>query len=288
MFKQLAKTVKDVYERANDHHLTLVAGGVAFFAFLSVFPAIATSISLYGLVADAGTVQENIDAITGFIPAEVKELLFSRMRDVASEQNSALTWGLVVGILVSLWSANKAMKAVAKGLNITYEKEEDRGFLKINIVTLALTIVTSVVSILVIVIAVFLPIVVNYFLSQGTAQILTLILSWVLLVGVLMGLFLLLYRYAPARDRHPKIKDSIPGALFSTTLVIISSIAFSFYVKNFGTFDEEYGAIAAVVITLLWLYLGSLIFLLGAEFNGESQASSVDKNTEKTETDKRA
>lgn len=279
MLKRLIPTAKGVYARINDHHLTLVAGGVAFFAFLSVFPAIATTISLYGLVADAGTVQKNIDAITSFIPPEVKELLFSRMRDVASEQNSALTWGLVVGILVSLWSANKAMKAVAKGLNITYEKKEDRGFLKINIVTLALTIVTSLVSILVVVIAVVLPIVVNYFLSQGTAQILTLVLSWVLLVGVLMGLFLLLYRYAPARDRRPHIKDSLPGALFSTTLIIIGSIAFSFYVKNFGTFDEEYGAIAAVVITLLWLYLGSLIFLIGAEFNGESQTLSSAQRT---------
>ena len=279
MLKRLIKTVKGVYTRVNDHHLTLVAGGVAFFAFLSVFPAIATSISLYGLVADAGTVQENIEAITGFIPAEVKDLLFSRMRDVASEQTSSLTWGLVIGVLVSLWSANKAMKAVAKGLNITYETKEDRGFFKINIVTLALTIVTSVVSILVIVIAVVLPIVVNYFLSQSTAQVLTQILSWVFLVGVLMGLFLLLYRYAPARDRRPHIKDSFPGALFSTTLIIVSSIAFSFYVKNFGTFDEEYGAIAAVVITLLWLYLGSLIFLLGAEFNGESQASSTDQSS---------
>ena len=269
MLKRLIPTAKGVYARINDHHLTLVAGGVAFFAFLSVFPAIATSISLYGLVADAGTVQENIDAITGFIPAEVKELLFSRMRDVASEQSSALTWGLVVGTLVSLWSANK--------------KKEDRGFLKINIVTLALTIVTSLVSILVIVIAVVLPIVVNYFLSQGTAQVLTLVLSWLLLVAVLMALFLLLYRYAPARDRRPHIKDSMPGALFSTTLIIVGSIAFSFYVKNFGTFDEEYGAIAAVVITLLWLYLGSLIFLIGAEFNGEGQALSSDKNTNKSE-----
>lgn len=120
-----------VYKRINDHYLTLVAAGVAFFAFLSVFPAIATSISLYGLVADANTAQDNVDTITGFIPAEVKELLFTRMQDVATEQNSALTLGLIVGILVSLWSANKAMKAV--------------------------TIVTSMVSILVIVIAFFYP-----------------------------------------------------------------------------------------------------------------------------------
>lgn len=279
MLKRIKKLGVGVYTRADDHYLSLVAAGVAFYAFLSVFPAIATSVSLYGLVADAGTVRENIDTITGFIPAEVKELLFSRMKDVATDQNSTLTLGLVVGILVSLWSANKAMKAVAKGLNITYEENENRGFLKINLVTLALTIVTSLVSILIIVIAVVLPIVVNYFLSQGTAQVLTLILSWILLIGVLMGLFLLLYRYAPAREVRPHIRDSVPGAVFSTTLIIISSIAFSFYVKNFGKFDEEYGAIAAVVITLLWLYLGSFIFLLGAEFNGESQAIVADEKT---------
>lgn len=99
---------------------------------------------------------------------------------------------------------------------------------------------------------------------------LTTIVSWLLLVAMLMGLMLCLYRYAPARDERPKMRDSLPGAAFSTVLIVLSSIAFSIYVSNFGKYDEEYGAISAVIVTLLWMFIGSFIFLLGAEFNGES------------------
>ncbi len=270
MFSKYKPLAKGIFARIGDHYLSLVAAGVAFYGFLSIFPAIATIISLYGLVTDAQTVQSHINSITGFVPDDVKTLLFSRMKDVASEQASSLNLGLVVGIVLSLWSANRAMKAITQGLNITYEKNETRGFIKVNLVTLALTLLTSVVTIVVILITVFLPVVVNYFLSQDTTQVLTTIFSWLLLVAMLMGLMLCLYRYAPARDERPKMKDSVPGAVFSTILIVLSSIAFSFYVSNFSKYDEEYGAISAVVVTLLWMFIGSFIFLLGAEFNGEN------------------
>lgn len=270
MFSKFKRLAAGVFARIGSHHLSLVAAGVAFYGFLSIFPAIATIISLYGLVTDAQTVQSHINSITGFVPHDVKELLFRRMKDVASEQASSLNLGLVIGIVLSLWSANRAMKAITQGLNITYEKKETRGFIKRNFVTLALTLVTSLVTIVVILIAVFLPIVVSYFLSQDTTKVLTTIVSWLLLVAMLMGLMLCLYRYAPAREERPKMKESLLGAVFSTILIVLSSIAFSFYVSNFGKYDEEYGAISAVIVTLLWMFLGSFIFLLGAEFNGES------------------
>lgn len=142
MLSRLKPLATGIFERIDDHHLSLVAAGVAFYGFLSIFPAIATVISLYGLVTDAQTVQSHINSITGFIPQDVRDLLFSRMKDVASEQTSSLNLGLVIGIVLSLWSANRAMKAITQGLNITYEKDETRGFIKINFVTLALTLLT--------------------------------------------------------------------------------------------------------------------------------------------------
>lgn len=261
----------NVYERVTRHHLMVVAGGVAFFAFLSIFPALASVVSIYGLITDASSVEQDIARLTSFIPQEVRELLFGSMKEIATTKVSTHIFGLVISVFLSLWSANKAMKAANEGLNITYETNEDRGFIKVNIITFILTLLTSIVMILVIGVAVLLPIVVSHFLSQGAAEIMILIFSWTLLIIVIMGLVTILYRFAPARAVRPPISHMLPGVIFTTVTIIITSIGFSFYVSNFSTFDEEYGALGAVVITMLWLYLVSYIFLVGAEINARLQ-----------------
>lgn len=279
LWRRIKQYLLGLKDRIEEHHLELVAGGVAFYAFLAIFPAIASCISLYGLIADAQTVRQNMEVISPFLPAEVKDLIFARMNVVASNQDSSLTVGLLVGLLLSLWSANRAMKAIAKGLNITYDQKEHRGFIRFNLVTLTLTFISSVVFIVVIAIAVVLPVVVSFFIGRGSAEIVTTMLSWVVLIAMVMGLFVILYRHAPALHERPGVVSTLPGAAFATLCVTLSSIAFSFYVSNFGKYDEEYGAIAAVVITLLWLYLASFVFLMGAEFNEVKTARRQDSRS---------
>ena len=268
--KNIKQLAFGIYERMDEHSLSLIAAGVAFYAFLSIFPAIAACISVYGLVADPQSVQSQVQNFSGFLPPEVIDLIKSRMKDLANNQEKSLTMGLIFGVLVSIWSANKAMKAVAQGLNVAFEKEEDRGFIKKNLITLSLTLISSIVVIIVASVTVALPLLINYFLSSEAFEWLAKILSWLVLALLLLGLCLVLYRYAPARDKKPKLKDSMPGAIFTTIAILIGSIIFSVYVANFGKYEEEYGAIAGVVVTLLWLFLSSFLFLLGAEFNGES------------------
>lgn len=267
MLKKVKQLIFAMGDRVIEHNLSLIAAGVAFYAFLSIFPAIATFISIYGLIADLQSVQEHFNNIATFLPPDVRDLVESRMESVASKQDDTLTLGLIIGLLVSLWSANRAMKAIAQGLNITYEKAEDRGIIKVNLITLALTFVSAIVAILVIAITVFLPSVVGFVLSNESAQWLTTSLSFIVLLVILTGQFMLLYRIAPAKQAASKITSSIPGAVFSTVMVLLGSIGFSLYVANFGQYEQQYGAIAAVVITLLWLFLSSFIFLLGAELN---------------------
>ena len=258
-------------ERTDEHFLGLIAAGVAFYAFLSLFPAMAALISLYGLIAEPSTVESHVNAISQFIPQEMQELLSSRVRELASRQTNDLTLGLIVGIGISLWSSNKAMKAITQGLNIAYEKEEHRGFIKLNAITLGLTILSSIVALIAIAVIIALPIVVEIFLKDSGAEILSMTMSWSILICIVAILFAILYRYAPARDQRPVWRQSFPGALLATLVVILASVAFSLYVSNFGKYNEEYGAISAAVVTLLWLYITSFIFLLGAEFNGESR-----------------
>jgi len=270
--KEMALQIK---ERTSEHKHSLVSAGVAFYAFLSVFPALATVVSVYGLISDTESVQQNISRLSGMLPPEVLDILTRRLQDIASEQSGSLTMGLIFGILLSLWSANKAMKAAAQALNVAYDEDEDRGFVKINIVTLALTLISSVVAILAISVVVAIPVVVSNFLSREPAQIITVLMSWGTLIAILAALFSLLYRYAPARSFRPGFLQSLPGSLFATILFIVSSIAFSFYVSNFGSYDKQYGAIGAVVVSMLWLYLGSYIFLLGAEINASRRQKHV-------------
>ena len=266
---EVKRTVFGIKNRVKTDRLSLVAAGVAFYTFLSIFPALATIISIYGLVADAQMVQEHISSMSGVVPKDVMDILAVRMEKLAGSADSSLTWGVVIGIVVSLWSANKAMKAVSEALNIAYDKHEDRGFITINAVTLLLTLLSSIGFIVALSVVVIVPIVVSVFLSQNSAEVVITLVSWALFMALLVGMFMVLYRFAPARHERQSWNNLLPGALFSALLFVLASLLFSFYVSNLGKYDEQYGALGAVVVTMLWLFIGSFIFLLGAELNAE-------------------
>lgn len=271
----LKQTAVELKARTKDDDLGLVAAGVAFFGFLSVFPALATVISIYGMVADPQSVQSHISAMSGTVPQEVLNIVSRRMESLASSKTSSLTFGFVFGLLLSLWSANKAMKALAKALNIAYDTQEDRGIVKRNLVTLSLTLLAIIVFIVAMAVVIMVPVLVSIFLSQQTTAVLTTVLSWLLFIAVLAGLFLVLYRYAPANHQHDSWKSFMPGAVLASFGFVIASAAFSWFVTNFGKFDAQYGVLGAVVVMMLWLLIGAFIFLVGAELNAERNRPGI-------------
>jgi len=255
-----------LFQRVQENNLSLVSAGVAFYGFLSIFPSLAALMSLYGLVFDPAHVVDQVNSLGHILPSEVHTILIERLEDITSTDESSLKAGVLIGVVLSLWSANRAMKAFAEALNIVFTNREKRNFFHINLVTLALTLASIVVFIAGLTAIVGVPVIVSFLLSQTWAQILTGIISWILFIALVAGLFLMLYRFAPSSPRY-HWRKLLPGSIFATILFLAASVAFSFYVSNFGDYDEQYGALGAVVVTLFWLYIGAFIFLLGAEIN---------------------
>lgn len=256
-----------VKNRIQDDRLSLVAASVAFYVFLSIFPMLAVAVSIYGLALDPQSAQNQVNALGSFVPEDVLSVLSARIEDLAATQNHSLTLGVVGGILISLWSANRAMKAVAKALNIAYDTREHRGFIKFNAVTLALTLASSLAFIVALTVVVFVPILINAALASRSAGLMTTLGSWLVFSLFLTGVFLVIYHYAPALHRN--WRNLLPGTITAAVLFIIVSAGFSLYVANFGEYDKQYGALGAVVVTMLWLYLGAFVFLFGAEITAQ-------------------
>ncbi len=251
-------------------NLTMVAGGVAFYAFFALFPALAAIVAIYGLVADPQEVQQQVQALGGAVPAGVRDIVQQQLDRVASGSRAALGWGLVASLLITLWSANKGMKGLVDALDIVYDAKDERGFLKKNGLTLLLTLGAIVAAVAVIALVVAIPPVLNALGLGGGGRVLVQVLRWVLLAGLLLFGLSVLYRFGPHRHQ-PKWRWVSPGAVAAVLLFILASVAFSIYVASFGSYGKVFGSLAAVAILLMWMYIGAFAVLLGGELNAEAE-----------------
>ncbi len=266
-WKQVARRVG--HEMRDEQH-SLAAAGTAFFVFLAIFPALVALIALYGLFTDPAQIEPQVSALEGLLPASALDLLRAQMQRLAETAPGQLGISAIVGILVALWSANKGMKGMVKALNFAYGEDEDRNFLELNGVTLALTLGGIVfVAVLVFGVAVI-PGMLDALGLGGTARAAIDWLRWPVLALILIGALAVLYHYGPDRDR-PRWSWVTPGAVVATIVFLIASALFSLYVSMFGNYNEVYGSVGAVAVLMLWLYIGAWSVLLGAETNAEAE-----------------
>ena len=266
-WKDIALRVKD--EMSNDN-LSMIAAGVAFYILLAIFPAIAALVSIYGLFADSATVQQHVQMLGQFIPQEAMAIIEEQMQRVAGSAKGALGFGVAIGILAAIWSAAKGMKALIEALNIVYDERETRGFIKLNLIALGLTLGLILFIIVTLGAIVVLPALFGNLGLGNLVQDLIAILRWPALAIALMIVLAILYRFAPDRDK-PRWQWVSWGAVAATVLWIIGSIAFSWYVQNFGSYNKTYGSVGAVVILMMWFWISAYVILLGAETNAEME-----------------
>jgi membrane protein len=262
----------------SEANLFLVAGGVTYAVLLALFPAIAAGVSLYGLVADPSQVERQLSALNGLLPEQAMQMLSDELHTLVTASGGVLGISAGIGLLIALWSASRGMSGMITALNIAYEQKETRGFFKLNLIALLLTIALMVGGLVVITLIAVLPTVVQLLAVGNAAKWLVLILEWPLLIAVMLGGLAVLYRYAPARAKA-KWKWVSPGALSAAVLWVVASLGFTLYVANFNSYNKTYGSLGGVVILLTWLYISALVVLLGAVVNAQSEKQTTRDST---------
>lgn len=254
--------------------MSLVSAGCAFYATLALFPAITTLISLYGLAFNPVTVEPQLQYLKHLMPSAAFELIGGRIQELVSGGKTSLGIGLVISLSFTLYSAASGTKSLIYALNMIHKRQETRGFIRFQLVSLGMTLVAMIGAIIAIAVLVGLPLVLA-FLGLGHAPAtLAVVLGFLLMMGFTgfaLGLF---YRYGPAFQRdlgHPVV----PGALIAIMLWLVVSYGFALYVGQFAAYSRTYGPLATIIGLMMWFYLTAYAVLFGALFNAVLDRESV-------------
>jgi membrane protein len=270
--------LKRVKAEVKEDNVTLLAAGVAFYAMLAIFPAIIAVVTVYGMVADPAQVESQVGEFAKSLPAGADQLLTEQLTAVTSSADRALSIGLAVSLLAVLWSASGGVQGLVKGLNLVYDERETRGFVKLRGLSFLLTLGAIVVAVTATaLIAVFPGVIERLELGQA-GELAASIVRWVVLALLVLVALAVVYRFAPDRA-NPRWRWVSGGAVVALVLWLLASVGFSWYVDNFGNYNQTYGALAAVIILLLWLFLSAFAVLLGAEFDAETERQTARDTT---------
>jgi membrane protein len=269
--------MRAVRESRRDN-VPMLAAGVAFFAFLALFPTIIAAMSLYGMIADPGQVTDQMGALSGALPPAAQQIIGDQLRSVAASRDGALSVGLVVSLAAALWSASSGTAHLMTAVNVAYDEQEQRGYLRQKAIALTLTLAAIMAILITLVLVAVVPVVLDHIGLSVAATIATQAARWLLLVAVVVVGLAVVYRFAPDRE-SPRLVWASVGAVTATVLWILGTVGFSVYVNSFGHYHKTYGALAGVSVLMLWLYLSCYVVLLGAEINAEAERQTVADTT---------
>ncbi|MEP1963248.1 YihY/virulence factor BrkB family protein [Tateyamaria sp.] len=251
----------------DEKNLGLIAAGVAFYAILAVFPGLAATIALWGIVGDPGFALAQLEEFQAIIPNDVYRLLAGQLGKLATTDGLTLGWASVLSFGFALWSSRAGVAALMRGLNAIYDAPNRSG---VSHYLRALLLTGSLIGVLLVAMAciVVLPIILAFFPLGPLAGFGVEVVRWVVGIGVLLVGFALIYRLGPNLEGQ-RVKLMSPGAIFASFGWVMASVGFSIYLRNFGTYNEVYGSIGAVIVMLMWLFISAYLVLLGGALNAE-------------------
>jgi membrane protein len=257
-----------MYQKMNDNRLLAVAAGVVFYGLLALFPAVAAFVSLYGLVADPSTIHVHLSLVAGVLPQGALDIVDEQLLRLTAHRTSALSIGFIGGLLFALWSANAGSKAIMDGLNVAYGETEKRGFVRLNLVALAFTLGAIFALMLALSAVVVAPIVLSHFGLGSGIDALVDVARWPALLALVLLALTMLYRYGPSLS-NPQWTWLFPGNVLAAVVWLAISGLFSWYIASFGSYDATYGSLGAAIGMMTWMWISTIVLLLGAELNAE-------------------
>lgn len=256
------------YRKMSSNRLLSIAGGVAFFELFAIFPGITALVSAYGIFLNPLSISDNLSLMSDFVPPNVLDILHEQAMRIASQNNGTLRIGVIVGTIVALWSAMGGIKAMIDALNVIYEERERRSFVKLNLLSLMFTIGGFAAFLVALGAVVALPLALSAVGLGGQTAIVMQQVRWpALLIALLLGLAIL-YRYGPDR-RRARWQWVTVGSVCASIVWIGVSYLFSWYLAKFNSYNVTYGSLGAVVAMMMWLWISSVVVLLGAQLNAE-------------------
>ena len=248
--------------------LDLIAAGVAFYAFLAIFPAAAAIIAIWGLISDADLIRQEVALLQGFVPDQAVILIYDQIDALLSINSGQVGLATALSTSLAIWSARAGVAALIRGLNAVHNLPNRAGHWH-QIRALVMTLGMVGLVIMVLIMAVVLPIAIAALpLEQYTARVLTTTnlglgtAAAILSIGVA-------YRIGPNYNGRPRPPLLSWGLLVALVLWVIATRLFMLYLENFHSFNRIYGSIGAVVVLLMWLYVSAYAVLLGAAVDAE-------------------
>ena len=269
-----AAILRGTYERIGRDRILANAAGVVFYGLLAIFPAITALVSSYGLLADPSTISDNLHSLALMLPGDSFSIVQDEIARVLVKANTTLSMTFAFGLLFAIWSANAGVKAVLDALNVAYEVVEERGLIRLNLVSLAFTVAGLAAVLLMVGAVIGVPLALQRLgLGEGV-QALVQIGRWPLLGFVLLAALLALYGFGPSRPA-PKLRWLTSGAVLAIVLWLIGSALLSWYLSDFANYSATYGSLGAAIGLMTWMWLSAVIILVGAEFNSEIERKAV-------------
>jgi membrane protein len=253
-----------------EDNLTDWAAALTYYGVLSIFPALIVLVSILGLVGTSAT-QPLLDNLGTFAPGPANDIFTNAIRGL-TESNEAAGLLFFVGLGAALWSSSGYIGAFMRAANVIWDVEEGRPVWKtipLRVVVTLVMLVLLAVSAVIVVITGPLADKVGQLLGLGDVVVTVWdIVKWPVLILVVVVIFAILY-YASPNVRQPGFRWITPGSVVAVVLWMLASAAFALYVASFGSYNKTYGALGAVIVFLVWLWISNVAVLLGAEFNAE-------------------
>jgi membrane protein len=254
------------------HHASILAGGVAFYGFLSMFPALAALVSGYGLLADPEHVRHQVDSFAGVLPEEVRAVIYDQMSRLTARSSGTLSIEAAAGLVAALWAATKGMRALITGLSLAFGQEETRGFIRLNLTAFLFTAGAVVGGVVAVAAIVVLPLLFSFLGLSTFAADLFRLLRWPALALVTLLGLAVAYHFGPARP-PARWRWATPGSVLATVLWLAGSALFSWAASRVGKSELVEGSLAVVITMLTWFLLSAYVVIIGAELDVEIERS---------------